>query len=52
MTDQQPQPPAPDLAPQPSPIALTPATVEACQADYKAAAAVRAVMDKQQARQH
>lgn len=40
-----------NLTPQPNTIVFTPATVEACASDYAAAAAVRAEMDKQQARQ-
>lgn len=49
--EQEQQQPTP-AQPQPNTIVFAPATVEACQADYAAAADVRVVMDKQQARQH
>jgi hypothetical protein len=41
-----------DFTPRPNPIIAEPATPEACQADYAAAADVRARLDTQDARQH
>lgn len=50
-TDQPTPEPIPTAqTPQPNRILAEPATVAACQAEYEAAADVRAVMDKQQAR--
>lgn len=49
MTQQTPPTPAP-LAPQPNRIIAEPATVQACAADYQAAADVRARLDQQDAR--
>lgn len=40
-----------DLTPQPNAILAEPATVEACQQDYDAAADVRQTMAQQEARQ-
>lgn len=49
MTAQQPEP---DRTPRPNPILAQPATVQACQQDYAAAADVRQTLAAQEARAH
>ena len=48
MSEQQPEP---DRTPQPNRILAEPATVEACRADYDAAADIRQTLAEQEARQ-
>lgn len=48
MTEQQPEP---DRTPQPNQILAQPATIQACRADYQAAADIRATLAAQEARQ-
>ncbi|MFB7597231.1 hypothetical protein [Streptomyces sp. NPDC056160] len=42
----------PDLTPRPNAVLAEPATVQACQQDYAAAADVRQTLAAQEARQH
>ena len=49
MNEQQPEP---DLTPRANQIMAEPATVQACQQDYDAAADVRQTLAAQEARQH
>ncbi|MEU9643617.1 hypothetical protein [Streptomyces sp. NPDC048188] len=49
-TSTPPPEPSPAQQPRPNPIFRQPATVEACQADYAAGAAIRQAMARQESR--